>query len=152
VASSLIDSITSLGFFIDNVAKLPAHPPSLYVDLEGEKLSRNGHISLITVLVTSESHVYLIDVHSLQETAFTSAGKAGMTLRTILEFGSIPKVFFDVHNDSDALFAHFGIALQGIQDVQLMENASRSGHISGKRYPWLRTIKDDDDGASHYLP
>src|SRR5436305_11279233 len=26
------------------------------------------------------------------------------------------------------------LPLQGIQDIQLMENASRSGHISGKRH------------------
>ena len=35
-------------------------------------------------------------------------------------------VFFDVRNDSDALFAHFGVALQGAEDVQLMESATRT--------------------------
>lgn len=36
------------------------------------------------------------------------------------------KVFFDVRNDSDALFAHYGVNLAGIQDLQLMELATRS--------------------------
>lgn len=48
-----------------------------------------------------------------------------MTLKFILESKSIAKVFFDVRNDSDALYAHFGIRLQGVWDLQLMESASR---------------------------
>jgi len=40
-------------------------------------------------------------------------------LKDILESATTPKVFFDIRNDSGALFAHFGIALQGVQDVQL---------------------------------
>lgn len=48
-----------------------------------------------------------------------------MTLRNILESPKIPKVFFDVRNDSGALYTHYQIALQGIEDVKLMENASR---------------------------
>ncbi len=42
----------------------------------------------------------------------------------------MPKVFFDVRNDSDALFAHFGVGLQGVEDVQLMESATRKTRIS----------------------
>ncbi|KAL9014224.1 MAG: hypothetical protein Q9173_001130 [Seirophora scorigena] len=68
---------------------------------------------------------FLIDVYSLGETAFTTANAAGLTLKSILESDSAPKVFFDVRNDADALYAHFGIQLQGVYDVQLMENASR---------------------------
>jgi exonuclease 3'-5' domain-containing protein 1 len=30
-----------------------------------------------------------------------------------------------VRNDSDALFAHYGVALQGVEDVQLMDSAAR---------------------------
>lgn len=37
------------------------------------------------------------------------------------------KYFFDVRNDSDALFAHFGITLTGVRDIQLQELASRYG-------------------------
>ncbi|KAL0929621.1 uncharacterized protein CTRU02_215520 [Colletotrichum truncatum] len=39
----------------------------------------------------------------------------------------ITKVFYDVRNDSDALFYHFAVNLCGIEDVQLMENAARPG-------------------------
>lgn len=97
-------------------------------------LCREGSISLLVVLVFPKNHVYLIDVHNLQASAFTTAGKEGKTLKSILESATISKVSVDIRNDSDALYSHFGIALQGIQDIQLMENASRSGHISGKRH------------------
>lgn len=47
-------------------------------------------------------------------------------MKGILEFSKILKVFFDVRDDSDALYAHYGIKLNGIIDVQLMESANRS--------------------------
>jgi exonuclease 3'-5' domain-containing protein 1 len=46
------------------------------------------------------------------------------TLKFILESKTIPKVFFDVRNDSDALFAHYAISLHCITDLQLMELAT----------------------------
>ena len=54
-------------------------------------------------------------------------GKGEKTLQSILESAVVPKVFFDVRNDFEPLYAHFGIALQCVQDVQLMEVASRLG-------------------------
>jgi exonuclease 3'-5' domain-containing protein 1 len=58
--------------------------------------------------------------------AFSTPGATGETLKGILESDSIPKVFFDVRNDSEALFSHFHINLAGIQDIQLMELATRN--------------------------
>lgn len=49
-----------------------------------------------------------------------------MTLQDILEDPDILKVFFDVRNDSDALYAHYCVKLNGIRDIQLMESASRT--------------------------
>ncbi|KAF1365573.1 hypothetical protein EJ07DRAFT_95460, partial [Lizonia empirigonia] len=49
-----------------------------------------------------------------------------------LQDGEIPKVFFDVRNDSDALFAHFGVALKGVEDVQLLESETRKTKASRK--------------------
>lgn len=49
-----------------------------------------------------------------------------MTLRSILESKTIPKVFIEVRNDPDALLAYVGIRLPGAQDVQLMELATRT--------------------------
>jgi exonuclease 3'-5' domain-containing protein 1 len=62
-------------------------------------------------------------VHTLGERAFNTARASKKTLKDILQEKKIPKVFFDVCNDSATLFAHFGVALKGITDIQLMESA-----------------------------
>jgi exonuclease 3'-5' domain-containing protein 1 len=102
--------------------------PVMYVDLEGIRLSRHGSISIVTILVKSAlpvDYVFLVDVHTLGAQAFTTPGTNGQTLQSILQDATKTKVFFDVRNDSDALYAHYGIALAGIEDVQLMESATR---------------------------
>lgn len=50
----------------------------------------------------------------------------------------IPKVFFDVRNDSDALYSHFQVRLSCVIDVQLMELATRG--FSRKRVRGLATL------------
>jgi exonuclease 3'-5' domain-containing protein 1 len=102
--------------------------PVMYMDLEGTSLSRDGSISIVTILVKSAlpaDYVFLVDVHTLGARAFTTPGTQGQTLQSILQDATKTKVFFDVRNDSDALYAHYGIALAGIEDVQLMESATR---------------------------
>jgi exonuclease 3'-5' domain-containing protein 1 len=68
----------------------------------------------------------LVDIHTLGDKAFSTIGAGGQTLKGILESDSIPKVFLDVRNDSDALFSHFQIRLTGIHDLQLMELTTRN--------------------------
>lgn len=134
MTSSVIDTSAKLVSALDKLATLPARIPSLFVDLEGEKLSRTGTLTIITIFVEPHNHVYIFDVLLLKDAAFSTAGATGNTLKQILESPSIPKVFFDVRNDSDALFHHHKIALQGVQDVQLMELASRPGTLWQKKY------------------
>ena len=80
------------------------------------------------VLVPPSPTVYLIDVHILQEKAFHTPTDDGYSWKTILEMGSYAKVFFDVRNDSDALYSHYGIYLRGVVDVQLLEFVTRPGY------------------------
>ncbi|KAF6820360.1 hypothetical protein CPLU01_12794 [Colletotrichum plurivorum] len=127
VSHSLVDSTESILSLLEIIQTLPASKPSLFLDLEGVSLSRHGSISLITIFVQPQKHVYLVDIHALQSTAFTTSTRNGTNLKSILESPTIIKVFFDVRNDSDALYSHFGVKLRGIEDVQLMENASRPG-------------------------
>ena len=100
----------------------------MYIDLEGVNLCREGSLSILTLLLdteTSTQRAYLIDVHVLGAQAFNTTGVEKKRLKDILQDKMIPKVFFDVRNDSDALFSHFGVQLQGTEDVQLMESATR---------------------------
>lgn len=123
--TSVIDTTASISNLVDSIIDLPSDPPSLYFDLEGIKLSREGSISIFQLFVVPQNRVYLIDIHVLKASVFSTAGETGSHFKDILESATIAKVVFDVRNDSDALHHHYGIALQGIQDVQLMENASR---------------------------
>lgn len=124
--SKLIDTISSLQSFLDRVIGDASKPPILYVDLEGKNLSRNGTLSIVTIFVESEKKVYLVDVTTLQHDAFDMAGLKGSTLRAVLESDNIIKVFFDIRRDSDALFSLYGVSVGGIEDLQLIELASRT--------------------------
>ncbi|KAL9607224.1 MAG: hypothetical protein Q9167_007842 [Letrouitia subvulpina] len=126
MAVSVIDSSASVTSLVDNLEDQPIDPPSLYLDVEGIALSRYGSISIIQIFLLPTNHVYLIDVFVLQQAAFDTASRSGTTLRAILESALIPKVFFDVRNDADALYALFNIKLQDVHDIQLLEVATRS--------------------------
>ena len=122
----MVDTAAALSKMLDGLDGVPTQPPSLYFDLEGESLSRHGSISILQLHVLPSKRTYLVDVHTLQHTAFSTCGKNGRSLKEILECDGIPKVFFDVRNDSDALYSHFNISLAGVQDLQLMELATRT--------------------------
>lgn len=141
VGTEIIDTTKQIGDLVDNLILL--HPwsnprsPTMYIDLEGVDLCREGSLSIFTLLLhqgmpTLPTRAYLIDVHTLGSQAFNTTGTKNKTLKDILQDEKIPKVFFDVRNDSDALFAHFGVALQGVEDVQLMESAKRTTTWSRK--------------------
>ncbi|PLB55809.1 hypothetical protein P170DRAFT_484946 [Aspergillus steynii IBT 23096] len=131
-SSKFIDTTESLAELLDSLHDLPTSPqPSIYVDMEGGSLSRNGTISILQMYISPRDEAALIDVHNLQNKAFSHASSKGWTLRKVLEDPSIMKVSFDVRNDSDALYRRFNVRLAGVHDLQLMELARRS---SSKRY------------------
>ncbi|CAI6087788.1 unnamed protein product [Clonostachys chloroleuca] len=125
---TFVDTQEVLSDAIDGLVDLPSSPPSLYVDLEGINLSRHGTISILQIHVRTTGHTYLIDVLTLGSLAFSTSGilHTETTLKSILESDQIPKVFFDVRNDSDALYSHYNISLSGIHDLQLMALATRN--------------------------
>lgn len=123
--SELINTSVLLKAFLDGLNDIEGEPPSLYVDLEGNNLSRDGTLSLVTILVEPQEKVYLIDVTTLGKDAFDDTGSDGRCLRNILESSEIIKVFFDIRNDSDALYSLYDVHVSGIWDLQLMELASR---------------------------
>jgi exonuclease 3'-5' domain-containing protein 1 len=139
IKTEIINTTEQIGDLVDWLIFRHAPPvpysPTMYIDLEGVDLCREGSISILTLLIDTgipTGRVYLVDVHTLGAQAFNTAGAKRKTLKDILQDEEIPKVFFDVRNDSDALFAHFGVALQGVEDVQLMESATRKTTASRK--------------------
>jgi exonuclease 3'-5' domain-containing protein 1 len=130
---NFIATASKLSTLLPILLDLPTSPPTLYLDLEDAKLSCYGNISLLTLYVSPTNTVHIIDIHTLGATAFSTpaqthrndaATETPLTLKSILESPTIPKVLFDVRNDSDALFSHFSLNLACITDLQLMELAT----------------------------
>ncbi|KAI4192565.1 MAG: hypothetical protein LQ350_008622 [Teloschistes chrysophthalmus] len=139
IPSRFVDTAQQVTALINDLTNLPSLPPSLYINLEGIDLSRHGTISILLLFAVPKDCVYLLDVHTLGAQAFQTTGADGQTtLQSILESASIPKVFFDVRQQSDALYAHFGIRLAGIEDLQLMELGRRPGlRMAGNKLQML---------------
>lgn len=127
LSPKIIDTTAAISELVELFIDVPYNFPSTYVDLEGINLARHGSISIMQTFLLPRNEVYLIDVHTLGQDAFSHPSTSGTTLKGILEDENIQKAFFDVRNDSDALYAHFGVHLAGIQDIQLLELATRSG-------------------------
>jgi exonuclease 3'-5' domain-containing protein 1 len=122
--SIIVDTAELVGKLIEYIEGAPEKPP-IFVDFKGVNLSRDGAIAIMQVLVPPSPVVHLVDVHALQTEAFDTVGSGGQSLRAILESKDYAKIFFDVRNDSDALYSHFQISLHGVIDLQLLEYASR---------------------------
>lgn len=77
VPTGFINTCTAVAFLVEALAKLPTSPPSIYLDLEGVALSRHGSVSILQIHVSPNDRTFLIDIHSLGETAFRLLEPAG---------------------------------------------------------------------------
>ncbi|PKX88649.1 uncharacterized protein P174DRAFT_472333 [Aspergillus novofumigatus IBT 16806] len=94
--------------------------PPLYIHIGGERISRHLRLSLLTMFYCAgkASSVLTPRDTSLGSVVFFYTERASRTFQT-----RFLKVFFDARNDSNALYAHSKVELEGIRDVQLMERA-----------------------------
>lgn len=123
----VVDSTTNLLSLLDNLTSIAVGSPLLYLDLNGVKLGRHGSISIISLHIATMKKLYLIDIHRLGKSAFSTTNSSATSLKTVLESPTMPKVIFDIRINSGALFSHFQISVDGIKDLQLMELATRKG-------------------------
>ncbi|KAM5351193.1 hypothetical protein ACJ41O_003916 [Fusarium nematophilum] len=148
------------------MSSFPKANQPLYIDLEGQSLGRNGTVSIITIFSALADTVWLIDVATLGASAFTLQGLTrNRSLKSVLEDSDVKKYFWDVRNDADALWSLYGVKLEGVVDIQLLENASRSsdktflsslakaiqrdGHLGFQAQElWLRLKKEIMDQAA----
>jgi exonuclease 3'-5' domain-containing protein 1 len=131
---AVVNCEPSLLSLLNNISDLPREPPSLYLNLEGVRLGRRGSLSIRSMSVPRRKHT--IDVQVLGSAAFSTTNSHGVSLKTILKSPHTPKVVFDIRNDSDALYSHYQISVDGVKDLQLMELASRTGskdRVAGQR-------------------
>jgi exonuclease 3'-5' domain-containing protein 1 len=159
IKTDIINTTEQIGKLVDWLVVRHAPPkpfkPTMYIDLEGVNLCREGSISILTLLIdtgTPITRVCLVDVRWLGLLAFNTTGIKNKSLKDILEDEDIRKIFFYIRNDSDALFANFDIALQGIEDVQLMENATRATTRSRKYLNGLaKCVENDGSHGSDFV-
>ena len=84
IIPTLVDSAESLHSFVHDLSDLAKRTSAstLYLDLEGINLSRDGTISLLTLLVhepSGQERIFLIDIHVLGSSAFTTTFITGST-------------------------------------------------------------------------
>ena len=100
--------------------------PTIFIDLEGVSLGREGELCLLAIHHTISKRSFVVDVHRLGASAFSTPASDGTTtLKTVLESPTIAKGIFDVRNDSAALYHGFGVRLQCLHDIQLLEIVAR---------------------------
>ncbi|KAK6514305.1 hypothetical protein TWF506_008701 [Arthrobotrys conoides] len=137
-ASTFVDTAEGISTLLSQIPReeTTTTTPSIFIDLEGVDLCRTGSISILQLYISSIPHIYIIDIHTLGNTAFTtpSSTDASITLKSILEDPTIPVVFYDIRSDNDALYHHFGIQVSNVVDLQLYELATRDGFIHSRRY------------------
>ena len=159
VNPEIIDTLQAVVKLVDRLISIhearvdTLDSPVIHISLEGVNLCRNGTVSIITLLLhesPSSQQTYLIDVQRLGTQTFCTAGANGKTLKHILQDEKIPKVFFDVRIDSAALFAHHNIALEGVQDLQLMDSAARETTSSREYLSWLAACVEHTNIISFY--
>lgn len=75
---TFVDTPEALSKFLDRLDELPKpdSTPSIYVDLEGINLSRDGSVSILQAMIPHTQHVYLLDIHVLGRDAFLMSSKS----------------------------------------------------------------------------
>ena len=111
---------SQLDLFLKIANGLPTEPPSLYVD---GGFRRGGRVAFLLLHVPPHSATYHIP---LAQGLLSVGGEGTLSLKSILESDSIPKVTFDARGLSHALWHHHGVELAGVRDLQLMELATRA--------------------------
>jgi len=130
--TQLVDTLDLLDLCLNDITSKSVS--RLAVDLEGIDLSRNGTISLIQIISNSSTSVWVVDVFTLGAEAFSHTNPQGQSLKSVLEDSETMKIFWDVRNDSDALFSLYGINVEGVYDAQLLEVAYKRFKIGNAKF------------------
>lgn len=149
--AELVDDTDTLKLCLADLYATPA-PAAIAIDLEGIDLCRHGKISIIQLYAHKSKTVWIIDVTTLKDDAFDEKDDRGYSLRGLLEDKDIKKVrlfcscsfsrvdsirlqvFFDVRNDSDALYKHYNVNLKGTYDLQVLELVLRRANGGGTAF------------------
>ena len=90
-SAETMNSAASIATPTDIISDLPVDSLSRCIDLEWESLSREGSITVMTLLVDPSKVILLIDVYNLGEITFTTPGEDGKTLKYIFRVSDRPE-------------------------------------------------------------
>eukprot|EP01062_Namystynia_karyoxenos_P074483 TRINITY_DN713_c0_g1_i1.p1 TRINITY_DN713_c0_g1~~TRINITY_DN713_c0_g1_i1.p1 ORF type:complete len:1450 (+),score=393.86 TRINITY_DN713_c0_g1_i1:95-4351(+) len=117
----------------------------LFVDCEGESLSRRGALHLLQI--GDGNQIFLFDAQTLAPDGMRHSG-----LAQLLEAEHPKKVMWDCREDADALLAQFGIRLSGVLDLQVldvMRDVDRAPHRAGPlRIRGLKSLAGSADDSA----
>ncbi|XP_052776794.1 uncharacterized protein LOC128214392 [Mya arenaria] len=113
----LVDQEEQLQSCLDEIKQAVSNGKRLALDCEGESLSRDGKMQLLTIATRGKS--YILDIQKLKALPFERG------LRALLEDKNVMKLMFDCRGDADALFHQFHVKLDGVLDIQLLEIMKR---------------------------
>jgi hypothetical protein len=136
-----VDDAAKISNMLSDIKEL--HKPGgapLFIDLEGIDLCRNGTISIVQIHSEVMAHTFLVDVFTLGERAFDSKIDGLPSLKDVLEDARVRKVLFDVRADNDALVHLYGVVMNGVDDVQLMNVAHQGESLSCDLHQEARLI------------
>ncbi|GKZ34900.1 hypothetical protein AbraIFM66950_005297 [Aspergillus brasiliensis] len=131
----VVDSLPLLQSAIDaaitgSVPQTQTSIPSLFINTIQQTNPDNKYnpLSILTLYLPPKKTIYLIDIPKLgTESVSTVVTSDGTSLKHVLESADILKVVFDARRASSVLFTLYGVSIDGIRDVQLMELGTRPG-------------------------
>ncbi|GIJ90506.1 hypothetical protein Asppvi_009462 [Aspergillus pseudoviridinutans] len=143
-AMQMIDSIGALEKLLNELDHQLHKPAALFLDVQTIDPGQDGSISIISLFVRPIKKVFLIDVLTLGDDAFTTTSLADNSLKLLLESPAVSKILFDVGNASASLFNHHGIRLNGIKDLQVMQLATQYPRALQAQAARLETCVEED--------
>ncbi|EFR01940.1 hypothetical protein MGYG_04941 [Nannizzia gypsea CBS 118893] len=142
----IVDTSTDLRRFLASLRAIEMDPVPLFIEFKGINVGRKGTLLIISIYVRSEKTIYLIDIHTLGAEAFRIQDSTGATLKSIFECTVLRKAVFDLRNGADILYSQYDVSMGGVEDIQLMEWATREG--PRKYVKMLSTCVQDDSFLS----
>lgn len=113
-----VQSYTQLGAAV----RVLSRSPYLVIDCEGCNLGmRDGKLSLLSIGTAQARGLFVIDALRIKDKEEPSV----VALIALLANADIPKIMWDGRGDFTEVYGHYGVAMQGIWDLQVAEVATR---------------------------
>ena len=117
-----------IDWFILRHSSFESYQSIMYIDFENVNFCRENSIFILIFLIDiniSIIRVCFINIYFLNSQTFNIIDIKKKILKNIFQDEKIFKIFFDVRNDSNVLFAHFDITLQKMKNMQFMKSVSK---------------------------